>query len=155
VKKSKHLLFDLYNFDFFRKSERGEAIMLFGESKFLTTLIAVPYLVGCELAFFREERYFVRLNERTAAVFVLREKPDTLFVVSLAVAPQYRRHGLATQILNYSEKVARRMGKSWLELTVLKKNISARNLYEKAGFTKKEERKWSLVLRKSVNTKSL
>ena len=155
VKKSKHLLFDLYNFDFFRKSERGEAIMLFGESKFLTTLIAVPYLVGCELAFFREERYFVKLNERTAAVFVLREKPDTLFVGSLAVAPQYRRHGLATHILNFSTKVARRMGKGWLELSVLKKNIPARSLYEKAGFAQKEERKWSLVLRKSVNTESL
>jgi len=155
VKKSEHPLFNLYNFDFFRKTERGEAIMLLGESKLLTKLIAVPYIVGCELAFFRERRFFVKLKERTVAVLVLREKPGTLFLANLAVAPEYRRHGLATQILNYSLRMASRMGKSWLELSVLKKNTSARSLYEKMGFVKKEERKWSLVLRKNVDPKSL
>jgi len=155
VKKSEHLLFNLYNFDFFRKTERGEAIMLLGESKLLTKLIAVPYVVGCELAFFRERRCFVKLKEQTVAVLVLREKPGTLFLANLAVAPEYRRRGLATQILNYSLRMARRMGKSWLELSVLKKNTSARSLYEKMGFVKKEERKWSLVLRKNVDPESL
>jgi GNAT superfamily N-acetyltransferase len=121
VKKSEHLLFNLCNFDFFRKTERGEAIMLLGESKLLTKLIAVPYVVCCELIFFRERRFFVKIKERIAAVFVLGDKPDTLFLASLAVAPEYRRRGLATQILNYSLKMANRMGKSWLELCAQEK----------------------------------
>lgn len=152
VKKSEHLLFNLYNFNFFRRSEHGEAIMFSEDSRLVTLLIALPYILGCELAFLGDARYFVRLEEQMTAVLVLREKPDALFIGSLAVAPEYRRCGLATCMLNYCARVARRLGRSWLELTVLKKNTPARQLYEKAGFVKKEERKWSFVLRKSVDT---
>ncbi len=152
AKKSEHLLFNLYNFNFFRRSEHGKAIMFFEGSRLVGLFMAVPYILGCELAFFGDERYFVKLKEQMTAVLVLREKPDALFIGSLAVAPEYRRCGLATCMLNYCARVARRLGRSWLELTVLKKNTPARQLYEKAGFVKKEERKWSFVLRKSVDT---
>ncbi len=148
VKTSEHLLFDLYNYLYFRAAEEGSAIMIIGESSLLTLLIAVPYILGSELAFFRENRYFVKLNKQVAAVFVLREEPDAIYIASLAVAPEYRRHGLATCIINFSAKVADQMGKKWVELTVLKKNTVARELYKKLGFLEKHERKRSLVLRK-------
>lgn len=114
-------------------------------------LIAVPYILGSELAFFREARYFVRLKKQVVGIFVLREEPDALYVGSLAVTPEYRGYGVATHILDYSAKVAGKLGKKWLELTVLKKNIPARRLYEKTGFVKKKNKKWSLVLRKTLN----
>lgn len=151
AKKTERLLFNLHSFNFFRKSAGGEAMMFFNGFRLLTLLIAVPYMLGCELAFFRAERYFIRLKEQVVAVFVLREKTDSLFIGSLAVAPEYRRCGFATHMLNYSARVAGRLGKSWVELTVLKKNISARQLYEKVGFVRKEERRHSLVLRKNVS----
>jgi ribosomal protein S18 acetylase RimI-like enzyme len=68
----------------------------------------------------------------------------------LAVAPEYRRLGIAKQILNFSAKIAKKRGKRWLELTVLKKNTPARRLYEKSGFVKKKERRWSLVMQKEA-----
>lgn len=150
VKTSEHLLFNLYNYLYFRTSEKGSAIMIIGESRLLTLLIAAPYILGCELAFFRENRYFVKLNKQVAAVFVLREESDAIYISSLAVAPEYRRHGLATRILDFSAKIAHRLGKKWVELTVLKKNTAARELYKKLGFLEKQERKRSLVLRKEA-----
>lgn len=150
ARRSEHLLFNLKNFNFFRKSEGGNASLFFGHSRLLTILIAVPYVIGSELAFFRESRYFVELKRQVVGIFVLREEPDALYVGSLGVAPEYRRFGVATHILDYSTRVASRLGKKWVELTVLRKNIRALRLYEMAGFVKKEERKWSFILRRKL-----
>lgn len=150
AKTSEHLLFDLYNYLYFRAAEEGSAIMIIGESKLLTLLIAVPYILGSELAFFRNTRYFVKLNKHVAAIFVLREEPDAIYIASLAIAPEYRKHGLATSIIDFSAKVADQLGKKWIELTVLKKNTIARELYEKMGFLEKHETKRSLVLRRKT-----
>jgi len=147
-----HFSFNLHTFDFFRKSEQGQAILFFGKSKLLTLVISVSYLVGCEIVFHRQKRFFVELNEHVVGVFVLREESEALHVSSLAVAPQYRRCGIAISILNYCVKAARSMGKKWLELSVLKMNVPARQLYEKAGFFKKQERKWSLLMKKRLCT---
>jgi len=155
VRKSEHLAFNLYNFNFFRKSERGKAILFFGNSVQLSLLICVPYVLGCELAFFREKRYFVKLKKHVVGVFVLREEPEALYVGSLGVAPEYRKHGIATFILSHCTRTAKRLGKKWLELTVLKTNIPARQLYERFGLLEKEERKWSFVMRKSINADEL
>jgi ribosomal protein S18 acetylase RimI-like enzyme len=155
VRRLEHLAFSLCNFNFFRKSERGKAMLFFGNSGQLEMLIAVPYILGCELAFFREERYFVKLKKQVVGVFVLREKSDALYVGSLGVAPEYRKHGIATFILSHCTQVAKRLGKKWLELTVLKTNIPARHLYERFGFSDKEERKWSFVMRKDTNGNEL
>lgn len=150
VKTSEHLLFDFYNYLYFRTSKDGSAIMIIGESRLLTLLIAVPYIFGSELAFLRENRYFVKLNKQVAAVFVLREEPNAIYIASLAVASEYRRQGLATCIINFSAEVADRLGKKWVELRVLKKNTVARELYKKLGFLQKHETKRSLVLRKKT-----
>jgi ribosomal protein S18 acetylase RimI-like enzyme len=152
ARRLEHLTFNLCNFNFFRKSERGKAMLFFGNSGHLAVLIAVPYILGCELAFFREERYFVKLKKQIVGVFVLREESDALYVGSLGVAPEYRKHGIATFILNRCTQVAKRLGKKWLELTVLKTNTPARQLYERFGFVDKQERKWSFVMRKTVDS---
>jgi ribosomal protein S18 acetylase RimI-like enzyme len=145
------LTFNFSNYSLFRKSEGGSAMLFFGHCKVVALLIAVPYILGSELAFFRGARYFVQLKEQVVGIFVLREEPDTLYVGSLAVTSEYRGCGVATYILDYSAKVAGKLGKKCLELTVLKKNIPARRLYEKTGFVTKRNKKWSLVLRKTLN----
>jgi ribosomal protein S18 acetylase RimI-like enzyme len=152
ARRREHLTFNLRTFNFFRKSERGKAMLFFGNSRKLAMLIAVPYILGCELAFFREVRYFVKLEKQIVGVFVLREESDALYVGSLGVAPEYRKHGIATLILSSCAQVAKRLSKKWLELTVLKANIPARQLYERFGFLDKEERKWSFVMRKKIDS---
>jgi ribosomal protein S18 acetylase RimI-like enzyme len=124
--------------------------MTFGNSKLLASLIVVPYILSCEAIFLRRQRYFAKLKNRVVGVLILHEKFDALHISSLAVAPEYRRLGIAKQILNFSAKIAKKRGKRWLELTVLKKNTPARRLYEKSGFVKKKERRWSLVMQKEA-----
>ena len=143
------MLFNLYDFRFFNASENGSA-MPFGNSKLLATLVVIPYILACEAIFLRRQRYFIKIKNHVVGVLILYEKPETLRVSELAVAPEYRRRGIAKQILNSSARVAKERGKRWLELTVLKKNFPARRLYQKSGFFNKEERRWSLVLRKKV-----
>jgi ribosomal protein S18 acetylase RimI-like enzyme len=124
--------------------------MIFGNSKLLASLIVVPYILSCEAIFLRRRRFFAKLENRVVGVLILYEKPESLHISSLAVALEYRRHGIAKQLLKFSAKMAKKRGKRWLELTVLKKNAPARRLYEKSGFFKKEERRWSLVLKRDA-----
>ncbi len=149
VRRSEHLLFNFYDFRFFNSSQNGNALA-FGKSRLLASLVAVPYILACEPIFLRKRRYFVKLKNRVVGVLILHEKPDALYISSLAVAPEYRRRGVAKHILNFSTRIANKQGKRWLELTVLKKNIPARRLYEKSGFVKKGEKRFSLVLRKEA-----
>jgi len=149
VNKSEHLSFNWREFSFFNNSEHG-SVLFFGSSKSLAPLVFLPYILSLELVFFRRKRYFVKLKQHAAGLFVLREKHDALYISSLAVAPEFRRFGIATYILSYTEKLARRLGKQRLELSVLKLNAAAQRLYRKFGFVKKEEKKWSYVLSKKV-----
>jgi ribosomal protein S18 acetylase RimI-like enzyme len=149
VRISEHLLFNFYDFKFFNASENGSA-MPFGNSKLLAILIAVPYILACEAIYLRRQRYFAKLKNRVVGVLILHEKPESLHIGELAVAPEYRRQGIAKEILNFSARIAKKRDKRWLELTVLKKNAPARRLYEKAGFEKKKERRWSLVLKRET-----
>jgi ribosomal protein S18 acetylase RimI-like enzyme len=149
VRKTEHLYFNLLNFQFFKNSERGQALF-FGSPKLLSHVVAIPYILALEIVFFGKKRHFVKSGERVVGMFVLREKSDTLYISSLAVAPEYRRLGIATYILKYANAWARRLNKKWLELGVSKLNAPALRLYRKFGFAKKEERKWSLVLKKDI-----
>jgi ribosomal protein S18 acetylase RimI-like enzyme len=100
--------------------------------------------------FFRKARYFFKLKGNIIGVLVLSEKLDALFINSLAVAPHYRRQGIATYMLSQAEKLAKRSGKTSLKLSVLKTNTPAQRTYKKFGLTTREQKKWSLILTKRL-----
>jgi len=54
---------------------------------------------------------FVKLEEHVVDIFALREKPETLYIDGLAVAPEHRKRGIGTCILTYTSKLAKRMSK--------------------------------------------
>jgi ribosomal protein S18 acetylase RimI-like enzyme len=83
-------------------------------------------------------------------LLILIEEPNALHISSLAVAPELRRFEIASYILNYAERVAKRLDKEYLELSVLKKNLAARNLYTKYGFSQKGRKERTLILAKKV-----
>ena len=113
VKRSENLPFSFLTFCFFKSSERGKALV-FGNSRLLTSLILIPYILAMEVLHLKGKRYFVKLKKRVVGVFVLREKSEVLYISSLAVAPDYRRFGIGTRILKYAERAAGQMGKKWL-----------------------------------------
>jgi len=73
-----------------------------------------------------------------------------LYVSILGVAPERRRHGIGTYMLNYASNMAKHLDKKWLEPSVSKMNPPALNLYKKLGFTMKKEKRWSYTLRKKI-----
>lgn len=149
MKTREHLLFNFLEFRFFRNSERGNAIV-FGNPRPLMFLVAIPYILIAEVMFFRSKRFFVKVDAQIAGVFVVRQRQDKLVISSLAVAPECRRLGLATFMLDYASGVAARLGEKSLELSVLKRNISAQRLYVKFGFAVEKERRWSFTLQKKL-----
>ena len=149
-----HLRFNKLNFDYFKDS-KGIHPFISKALRLFFPIMFVPYVLGAEVAYFRtrrfrRRRYFVRLGEQTVGIFALHEKPDALYVSSLAVAPEYRKHGIAGHMLLHSARIARQLKKTRLELTVLKTNAPALRLYREFGFTLKEERKWSFILAKTL-----
>jgi GNAT superfamily N-acetyltransferase len=79
--------------------------------------------------------YFTKLNKEIIGVFAFQEYHKRLLVASLGVRKQYRRLGIGGMILQQIEKTAIHMHKQWLEVDVLRKNVLARRLYTKSGFT--------------------
>jgi GNAT superfamily N-acetyltransferase len=149
VRRLEHLSLNLCEFRFFNSNKQGTA-MPFGNSRFLPLLIPVPYILACEVISFRNQRFFVKLRNRVVGLLILNEKPDALRISSLAVAPEFRRLGIASYILSYAERIAEMLDKEFLELSVLKKNLPSRTLYRNSGFSQKEERKRSFILVRKV-----
>lgn len=79
--------------------------------------------------------YFVKIDAKIVGLWAVQEQHESLLVASLGVAKGYRRLGIGTRILVHVEAVARHMGKRWLEVDVLRKNIPAQRLYTKYGFS--------------------
>jgi ribosomal protein S18 acetylase RimI-like enzyme len=149
VRNREHLSLNFYEFKFFNSGDHGTA-MPFEDSRFLPPLIAVPYVIVAELMFFRNQRFFVKLGNHVVGLLILNEKPNALYISSLAVAPGLRKLGIASYILSFTERVAKMLYKEYIELSVLKKNLPAQSLYRKFGFSLKEERKRSYILVKKV-----
>jgi ribosomal protein S18 acetylase RimI-like enzyme len=149
VRKREHLSLNFYEFRFFNSSEHGTA-MPFQDSRFLPPLIAVPYVFAAEVMFFRNQRSLVKLGNHVVGLRILNEKPNALYISSLAVAPELRRLEITSYILSCTERVAKMLDKEYLELSVLKKNLPAQSLYRKFGFSQKEERKRRYILVKKV-----
>ncbi|HEY9878005.1 MAG TPA: GNAT family N-acetyltransferase [Leptolyngbyaceae cyanobacterium] len=61
-------------------------------------------------------------------------KAQHLYLSNLAVHPQFRRQGVAQQLLKTCERVALDWGFQDLYLHVMEDNLQARHLYHKAGF---------------------
>ncbi|WP_223280077.1 GNAT family N-acetyltransferase [Nostoc sp. PA-18-2419] len=66
------------------------------------------------------------------------------YLSNLAVHPNYRRHGVASELLNSCEKISQEWGFKDLYLHVLENNHQARQLYFKLGFrVHKVESNWN------------
>jgi ribosomal protein S18 acetylase RimI-like enzyme len=152
VRKRQHFLFNLPNFLYFRKSEYEDRFLIEGHP--LSLFIIIPYLMFSEVYFFKQHRYFVTLRHEIVGVFALQERAEALYIGSVAVSPFYRKIGVATYILNYAHIMTRQLGKSAVELSVLKTNLPALRLYRKSGFREKKEKRRSFILGKDLENVS-
>jgi ribosomal protein S18 acetylase RimI-like enzyme len=73
---------------------------------------------------------YIRLRPVTS----LPESAHVLGIAGLAVAPGYRRRGVASALLAAAEQQARARGARKLSLRVLGTNATATRLYERLGF---------------------
>jgi ribosomal protein S18 acetylase RimI-like enzyme len=151
VGKSELPLFSFLEFRFFWNSPNGEAIPIFsGNPAWLAPLIAVPYMLAALVYNFGGTKYFIRGDNEVVGTVILKVRQDSLIVKSLAVSPIKRKRGVGFFILVQAEKLAKQMRLPWLELDVLKGNVSAQRLYWNFGFKIYAERTLTFVLRKRV-----
>ena len=66
---------------------------------------------------------------------------DEAYIANLAVSPNLRRRGIATELLKKAENCCREKGCAFLSLEVRRSNAPAIALYEKEGFHEKGVRK--------------
>jgi len=90
---------------------------------------------------FRPEHFvLVKEGDHDAAVLILAERsdedPDKAWVQTLGVMPEYRRRGLASQLLYLAFQLGRDMGKARVGLSVDASSLTgAQKLYEKVGMS--------------------
>jgi GNAT superfamily N-acetyltransferase len=78
--------------------------------------------------------YGAFLDHEIAGWLFLRGWHQVLYVEGLAVAPDWRRKGVATALMHFVEQQAHELRREWLGLTVTLANESAVSLYEQQGF---------------------
>ena len=147
VRGIKRLQFLLLEYLFFRDSEAGSALPL-SLPWLLSPLSLVLHIVKTRaLALLSLPCYFVKLETRIVGLLATQEHHESLLIASLGVANEYRRLGIGTCLLRYVEAIARHMGKRWLEVDVLRKNIPAQRLYTKYGFTFIQSERMHCIMR--------
>ncbi len=76
----------------------------------------------------------VELTVRSSQLWQPRQNPGYLYLSNLAVQAEYRRHGVAQQLLQACEQMALDWGFENIYLHVLENNPAARRLYRRAGY---------------------
>jgi len=131
----RRLQFLLLEHRFFKDSKEGSALPL-SLPWFLFPFSLMLHIVKSHaLTILKLPCYFVELETKIVGLLAIQERHESLLVASLGVAKEYRQLGIGTCILGCAEKIAKYMGKRWLEVDVLGKNIPALRLYRKYGFT--------------------
>jgi ribosomal protein S18 acetylase RimI-like enzyme len=102
------------------------------------------YEVLMDFAFERSHVLLIAENDldgRIGFLLMLDELPDEVtglpqgFIAYMAVEPDARRHGIATELLAAAEAAARERGLPHLALMVTEDNAPAREFYAHAGYT--------------------
>lgn len=153
VGNSDLLLFSFLGFRFFWNSPDGKALpVLNGNPSWLAPLIVTPYMLASLVNVHNRGgvKYFIKEENEVVGTAVLKVHKGTLCVRSLSVSPAKRNCGVGFFILVQAEKLAQQIKLRWLEVEVLKDNVSAQRLYRKFGFEPYSEGKLSVVLKKRV-----
>lgn len=74
-------------------------------------------------------------GDMAAFVFVLLNPDGTAHLTTIGVAPEHRRRGLATQLLDHLDEILRIKGVSTIVLELRVSNFGAKNLYVDAGYS--------------------
>ena len=69
------------------------------------------------------------------------EEKQRAYVVTLDVAEEYRRRGVAQRLLSQAEEYAAASGAKWMELHVFTGNSGAIRFYESSGYVRVEVRR--------------
>jgi ribosomal protein S18 acetylase RimI-like enzyme len=147
VRGIKRLQFLLLEYRFFKNSKEGRALPLNLPWPLSPLSLMLHIAKSRALALLKLPCYFVKLEKRIVGLLAIQEHHESLLVASLGVAKGYRRLGIGTCILGYIETIARHMGKRWLEVDVLRKNIPAQRLYTKYGFTFIQSERMFFIMR--------
>jgi ribosomal protein S18 acetylase RimI-like enzyme len=143
VQRKEYFLFNLLCFLYFKRSDFEDPFSI--EAHPLGIFIVILYVFFAEVYFFRSQRCFVTLGQRIVGLVALQQRTETMYISVLASHPFYRRIGVASFALNHAVALARKLGKTSLELTVLKTNKPALKLYSKVGFHPEKEKRRSYV----------
>ena len=80
-------------------------------------------------------RFFVALcGEQVAGYIGAHNIVGEVYITNVAVAPDYRRQGVATQLIERLVEISRAEKAEFITLEVRENNTSAQALYEKQGF---------------------
>lgn len=74
-------------------------------------------------------------GEMAAFAFALLNPDGVAHLTTIGVAPEHRRRGLATKLLNHLDEVLRIKGVSTIVLELRVSNLEAKRLYADAGYT--------------------
>ncbi len=91
---------------------------------------------GFEVALGRSDiaAYVYSPGKKVLAYVILQLDGPEVHIMNIAVHPDYRRRGIASECLRFIERMARRRGSLRIDLEVQESNLAAQLLYRKSGY---------------------
>ncbi|MDR3285286.1 MAG: GNAT family N-acetyltransferase [Holosporales bacterium] len=89
-------------------------------------------------SFYEKNNFFAKFHEKIVGMVAIMETPESIEILTIAVASNFKRQGIATQMFEY---LFQKYIKKNFFLEVVESNFSAINLYKKLGFIEINKRK--------------
>jgi ribosomal protein S18 acetylase RimI-like enzyme len=123
----------------------GEDIIEVGRKRYQRTDTAFSYencvvveqagkIIGMLVAFPMHVEAIEQEDDPVLIPYSRLEEDNSYYICGMAVFPQFRGHGIGTQLLSLAEQHAAQKGFKKLSLIVFEQNAGAKRLYDRAGY---------------------
>ncbi|MHA1244115.1 MAG: GNAT family N-acetyltransferase [Candidatus Heimdallarchaeota archaeon] len=82
----------------------------------------------------KQKRFYLIIDDKITGALSIDIRDKSVFVYAVGLKEEYRRQGHGTYLMEYTETLAKKIGKQYVCFSVLLENIPAITMYSKMGY---------------------
>ena len=94
----------------------------------------IRFFAGLSYKIAKQKRFHLKIDSEIVGALSLDIRDKSLFVYAVGLKKEYRKQGHGTYLMNYTEALAKELGKQYVCFSVLLENIPAITMYSKLGY---------------------
>ncbi|MHA1504827.1 MAG: GNAT family N-acetyltransferase, partial [Candidatus Heimdallarchaeota archaeon] len=82
----------------------------------------------------KQKRFYLIIDDKITGALSIDIRDKSVFVYAVGLKEEYRRQGYGTYLMEYTETLAKKIGKQYVCFSVLLENVPAITMYSKMGY---------------------